>query len=237
VDHGSRQSWLIDATPDLREQLHALHEVAPDCSLAGIVLTHAHMGHYVGLAHLGLEAWHTRELPVYASRRMAAFLTENGPWSQLVSLNNIKLCGLESGLGVQLSPDLFLTPFEVPHRSEYSDTMAFFVRGRARKLFYCPDIDSWDAWDHDLRKFVSACDVALLDGTFYSAGELPGRDMSQIPHHLATDTALRLARVDCEVRLIHLNHSNPLHAHGPERVRLAGQGVGVGAFGDRWRLG
>lgn len=236
VDQASHQSWLIDATPDLREQVHTLHEYAPDCPLAGIALTHAHMGHYTGLIHLGLEAWNTHELPVYASMRMAAFLSENGPWSQLVSLNNIKLRKLEAGLEVQLSPDLYLTPLEVPHRSEFSDTMAFLVRGPARKLFYCPDIDGWGAWDRDLRRFVSGCDVALLDGTFYSAGELPGRDMSQIPHHLATDTARRLAGVSCDVRLIHLNHSNPLHARGPERGWLAAQGVTVGALGDRWRL-
>jgi pyrroloquinoline quinone biosynthesis protein B len=237
VDHTSRQFWLVDATPDLREQVHALQEHAPACSLAGIVLTHAHMGHYAGLIHFGLEAWNTLDLPVYASERMADFLGRNGPWSQLESLDNIKICILEPGRKIQLSPHLYLTPFEVPHRSEYSDTMAFAVHGPAEKLFYCPDIDTWDTWDQDLRSFMTACDVALLDGTFYSAGELQGRDMSRIPHHLVTDTARRLAGVDCDVRLIHLNHSNPLHGPGPERDWLVTCGISVGAQGDCWRLG
>ena len=79
VDHAARQSWLIDATPDFREQLHALHNLAPDCPLAGVVLTHAHVGHYAGLIHLGHEAWGTRDLPVYASPRMASFLRHNAP--------------------------------------------------------------------------------------------------------------------------------------------------------------
>jgi pyrroloquinoline quinone biosynthesis protein B len=236
VDHDARQSWLIDATPDLRDQVHALHELVPDCPLSGFALTHAHMGHYAGLVHLGLEAWNARDLPVYASARMAEFLSKNAPWSQLVRLNNIKLCMLEPGLEVQLGPNLVLAPFEVPHRGEFSDTIAFVLRGSARSLFYCPDVDSWDAWDRDLRGFVAACDVALLDGTFYSSGELPGRDMSQIPHHLAVDTAERLAGVDCDVRLIHLNHSNPLHEPGPERAWLAARGIGVGMLADRWRL-
>jgi pyrroloquinoline quinone biosynthesis protein B len=83
---------------------------------------------------------------------------------------------------------------------------------------------------------VADMDVALLDGTFFSAGELPGRDLQAIPHPLATDTAGRLMGVDCEVRLIHLNHSNPLNDPGPERDWLAVQGLGVGALGDRWPL-
>ena len=79
-------------------------------------------------------------------------------------------------------------------------------------------------------------DVALLDGTFFSADELAGRDLSHIPHSMVTDTAERLAGVDCDVRLIHLNHSNPLHRPGPERDWLAAQGIGVGVFGTRWSL-
>ncbi len=91
VDYSTRQSWLIDATPDFREQLDALHRIAPDCPLAGIILTHAHTGHYAGLIHLGREAWGTRDMPVYASPRMADFLRRNAPWSQLVALGNVEL--------------------------------------------------------------------------------------------------------------------------------------------------
>ena len=45
VDRAHGQSWLIDATPDFRAQIQALAEFAPDCPLAGIALTHAHVGH------------------------------------------------------------------------------------------------------------------------------------------------------------------------------------------------
>jgi pyrroloquinoline quinone biosynthesis protein B len=236
VDRIARQSWLIDATPDLREQLHALHELAPDCRLSGIVLTHAHAGHYAGLIHLGREAWDTRRLPVYASARMAAFLRGNAPWSQLVALGNVELHVLEPEREVQLSPRLSLRPMLVPHRAEFTDTLAFVVRGPGRQFFYCPDIDGWDGWDVDLRQLVAGMDVALLDGTFFSAGELPGRDLHEIPHPLVADTVERLAGVECDVRLVHLNHSNPLHAPGPERDWLAARGIGVGALGDRWPL-
>jgi len=237
VDRVTRQSWLIDVTPDFREQHHALHNLAPDSSLAGMVLTHAHVGHYAGLIHLGREIMSTRQVPLYATPHLAGFLRDNAPWSQLVALGNVELCLLVPGAETQLSPHLHLTAVTVPHRDELSDTVAFVVHGSARQLFYCPDIDAWQNWEHDLRAFVSGMDIALLDGSFFSADELPGRDLSEIPHPLVTDTVERLAGVVCDVRLIHLNHTNPLLAPGPERNWLAAQGMRVGAFGDRWELG
>ena len=242
VDRTAGQSWLIDATPDLPEQLAALRDLAPDCPLAGILLTHAHVGHYAGLIHLGREGWNTHQLSVYASSRMARFLRGNAPWSQLVRLGNIRFHLLDPGSEVKLSPDLRVKPVPVPHRDEFSDTLAFVIRGMAprrgpaRRLFYCPDIDGWDRWEHDPREFVAGMDMALLDGSFFSPDELGGRDLSDIPHPLGIDTAERLAGVDCEVRLIHLNHRNPLHQPGPERDWLAARGIGVGVYGTRWRL-
>lgn len=237
VDYANRQSWLIDATPDFREQLHALHDLAPECSLAGIILTHAHVGHYAGLIHLGCEVMGTRNLPVYVTPRLANLLRDSAPWSQLISMRNIELRLLTPGVATQLSANLHVTPLLVPHRDELSDTVAFVVHGSTRQLFYCPDIDAWSDWEHDLRGFVETMDVALLDATFFSADELPDCTMSKVPHPLVTDTVERLAGVNCDVRFIHLNHTNPLLASGFEREWLAAQGFCVGVFGDRWALG
>jgi pyrroloquinoline quinone biosynthesis protein B len=236
VDHAAHQSWLIDATPDFREQLHLLQQLAPACLLAGIALTHAHIGHYAGLIHLGREAWGTHGLPVHTSPRMATFLRENAPWSQLVALDNIQLLPLTPGQPLQLSPRLSLTPLPVPHRDEFSDTLAFLVHGPRRSLFYCPDIDAWDRWEHDLRRFVTGVDVALLDGTFFDASDLPRRDLTEIRHPLVTDTAQRLAGLHRDVCLIHLNHSNPICHPGPKRDWLEAQGLTVVNRGDRWAL-
>jgi pyrroloquinoline quinone biosynthesis protein B len=236
IDRAARQSWLIDATPDFREQIHTLQTLAPDCPLSGIALTHAHVGHYTGLIHLGREAWDTTSLPLYVSPRMAAFLGENAPWSQLVTQGNIVLHPLTAHQERPLGARLSLTPMPVPHRDEFTDTLAFLLRGPARSLFYCPDIDAWDRWDRDLRQVVAAADIALLDGTFFDRDELPGRDVDQIPHPLALDTAARLTGVACDVRLVHLNHTNPLHYPGPERECLTAQGTATGEQGDRWLL-
>jgi pyrroloquinoline quinone biosynthesis protein B len=236
IDRTAGQAWLIDATPDFPRQLHALHQFAPGCVLAGLLLTHAHVGHYAGLIHLGREVMGARGSPLYATPSMGYFLRGNAPWSQLVEAGNVSLQPLAPGVATSLSPRLAVTPLRVPHRDELADTVAFVVRGPERRLFYCPDIDGWERWEHDLRALVDGVDVALLDGTFFSAAEMPGRDIRQVPHPLAGDTAARLAGTSADVRLIHLNHTNPLLAPGPEREWLAGRGLGVGARGDRWGL-
>lgn len=236
IDHTTGQSWLIDATPDFKEQLHALHQAAPTCSLAGIILTHIHMGHYTGLIHLGPEAMNSRRMPLFVSAAVANFLSHNQPWAFLVEREHLDLRLLSPNLELPLSPNLHLNPLPVPHRAEFSDTCAFVIRGPQRSLFYCPDIDGWDTWGHHLPDFVSRVDMALLDAAFFSPAELPGRDLRQIPHPLVTDTVARLVGVQSEVSLIHLNHTNPLLHDGPEREWLRTQGFQLGRFGQRWML-
>jgi len=130
-------------------------------------------------------------------------------------------------------PRLSLTPLPVPHGDEISDTLAFEVCGPTHRLFYCPDINDWDRWEHDPRRLVAQMDVALLDGTFVGTPELPGRDTRGISPPLVADTARRLSGVDCDARLVHVNHSNPLHRPGLGRRWLLAQGIRVGVFGGR----
>ena len=236
ISNSTKQYWMIDATPDFREQLALLQSKYLNYNLAGIFLTHAHMGHYAGLLHLGREAMNSVALPVYASQGMEEYLTKNHPWTQLIENRNVIIRRMIPEQEVVLSPYLQITPLLVPHRDEWSDALAFILCGLRKKLFYCPDIDSWDAWKQDIRSFIEEMDIALLDATFFSADELPSRDLSKIPHPLATDTAQRLAGVSCEVRLIHLNHSNPLHRLSPELDWLENQGLGVGIQGESWGL-
>lgn len=236
IDHGAGASWLIDASPDFPRQLDLLAAHAPDCPLAGIVLTHAHIGHYTGLIHLGREVMGARDVPLYATASMAAFLEANGPWSQLVSLGNVALRIVAPDKPLALSPALTITPLAVPHRAEFSDTMAILAQGPRRRLFYCPDIDRWELWDRELPAFLAQVAVALLDGTFYSGDELPGRDLAEIPHPLVTDTTALLAGSGLSAGFIHLNHSNPLLTEGPELAWLNAQGHWIGREGMVWAL-
>ena len=217
VDPRSGQRWIIDATPDFPAQLHELERVAgpprPGAPiLDGVLLTHAHIGHYLGLAHLGREVIGARGVPVYAMPRMRAFLEKNGPWSQLVELGNIALTTLEAGRRIALNERIAVTPLIVPHRDEFSETVGYIVHGPSRSLLWLPDIDKWEKWSLRVEDVVAAVDIAYLDATFHSEAELPGRNLAEIPHPTVEETMARFARLPArtKIRLIHLNQSNPL---------------------------
>jgi pyrroloquinoline quinone biosynthesis protein B len=205
VDPISNQRWIIDATPDFAEQLSMLDSPKLD----GILLTHAHIGHYLGLAQLGREVMGTHDVKVYAMPRMRAFLEHNGPWDQLVRMHNIAIESLEDGTVVKLNERITITPMIVPHRDEYSETVGFIVRGPSRSILWLPDIDKWEKWTTSIESVVARVDIAFVDGTFHDAGELPGRDLSEIPHPLMIETMKRLGAYSTRVRFIHLNQSNP----------------------------
>jgi pyrroloquinoline quinone biosynthesis protein B len=197
---------LFDATPDLPSQLHSLNGgKAP----AGIFLTHAHIGHYTGLMYLGRESINAANAPVYATTRMAAYLTANGPWSQLVSRGNIALNVMAYDQPVALGDGLRVTPFQVPHRDEFTDTVGFLIEGPRRNALFIPDIDHWSKWDRDIRALADTVDYAFLDGSFASPDEIPGRSIADIPHPLMHDTRARLKGARAQLWFIHLNHTNP----------------------------
>ncbi len=236
VDHPGRRFWLVDATPDFREQLHAMQGRTPGYSLAGIFLTHAHMGHYTGLVHLGKEAWHTRDLPLYASGEMVSFLAQHAPWCQLLTDGNVSPVRVTPEQPVALAPELTVTPLAVPHRNEWSDTLAYLIQGPRQRLFYCPDIDGWERWDRDLGDLLDQVDVALVDGCFFHPDELPGRDIREIPHPLVVDTLARIRGRRAQVVFVHLNHTNPLLRAGPARDAVHAAGAFVGQEGQVWAL-
>ena len=183
VDPISNEVWMIDATPDFAEQLHLLTN-NNSRDLKGIFLTHAHIGHYTGLMHLGREVMGAKNTKVSVMPKMENFLRNNGPWSQLVKLENVSLTSLRDNKSVQLNSRLTITPFKVPHRDEFSETVGYRIDGPSKSLVFIPDIDKWSKWQKDIIEVVENSDYSLLDGTFYDINELPGRDMSQIPIHL-----------------------------------------------------
>lgn len=240
VDPVTGRRWLIDASPDLAAQLDRVDAVAPPRAvksgrpqiLDGIFLTHAHVGHYLGLAQLGREVYSADHLPAYGSARMTAFLSANGPWDQLVRLGQIVPTTIAPGERVELTQGLSVTPFLVPHRDEYSDTFGFEIRGPNRSLLYIPDIDKWERWDESIEERLATVDVALLDATFYDAGELPGRSMAEVPHPLVVESLQRFAQLPegerRKVIFTHLNHSNLAALPGtPERNAIEAAGLRV----------
>jgi pyrroloquinoline quinone biosynthesis protein B len=229
VDPEADKRFLVDATPDIASQIEELGG-RPD----GILLTHAHIGHYLGLAQLGREVLGAKRLPVYATPSMAAFLRANKPWSRLVERENIDIREIEPGKRFALTSRLSATAIKVPHRDEDSDTVAWLLEGPAASVLWLPDIDRWEKWDRSLEELAADPKRTLfLDGTFHSADEIPGRSIADIPHPLVPDTAARLGRPAAKVFFVHLNHTNRL-LWDEEAIRgLAGRGFGVAKEGQR----
>lgn len=240
VDPASGRRFLLEATPDFKDQLHHLDRLAPAAStpgLDGIFLTHGHMGHYTGLLHLGREAMGARGVPVYAMPRMTRLLRENAPWELLLRLETVELRPLAAGEPVSLTPELRLTPFRVPHRDEYTETVGFLVEGPRRALLFLPDIDKWERWDEAgerIESWIRRVDAAYLDGTFFADGEVPGRAMSEIPHPFIEESLERFSRLPLaerrKIRFIHLNRTNPAlfpDSEAAKAIRDAGMRVAV----------
>lgn len=215
IDPAGQRKYMFDATPGFPEQLYTLETKAPSAEfeMAGIFLTHAHIGHYTGLMFLGHEAMGADHVPVYAMPRMQRYLEENGPWSQLVDYGNIELKPLNDGVPLALG-SITVTPFLVPHRDEFSETVGYRIAGPEKTAVFIPDINKWSEWQTDLPELVKSVDYALLDATFFADGELPGRDMSKIPHPFVVETMTLLEPLPAgqrgKVWFIHLNHTNPL---------------------------
>lgn len=240
VDPESNSRWIFDATPDLPGQFQFLKEQTGDRSnnISGIFLTHAHIGHYTGLMYLGRESMNTRGVSIYAMPRMKLMLEQNAPWSQLVSLDNIKLFGLADKTEVKLNDRLSVEPFLVPHRDEFSETVGYRIRSGSKTLVFIPDIDKWEKWTTSLAELVATSDHLLLDGTFYADGEI-GRPMSEVPHPFVTETMKLLAKLPVKERskvaFIHFNHSNPLVQKNKQRIaevkrngfRIAARGLRI----------
>ena len=215
IDHITKQFWMIEATPDFKWQHQYLESlVSSEYSFSGVFITHAHIGHYSGLIHLGKEVMGSSKVPVYVMPRMSKFLNENGPWDQLVSLGNIELYGLKEQEDIKLSDQVAIEPIIVPHRDEYSETVGFRITGPEKSILFIPDIDKWHIWDKDIKEEISKVDLAFLDGTFYANFEIPYRDISLIPHPFVSETMELLDTMSSEFKdkiyFIHFNHTNPI---------------------------
>jgi len=249
VDPRSEQRWLIDASPDLPDQVElARGHGGPAADVPGrpplfdgIFLTHAHTGHYAGLVHLGREAYGAQTTALYTSPSMGRYLRSNGPWSLLFDAGHVQQFDLTPGQAMAMAPGISVTPIPVGHRGEFSDTLAFAIQGPQRRILYLPDIDRWDGDWADFANWLSAYDQVLVDGTFFDSHELPGRDMSKIPHPpiAATLDAIQSLPLSERSKVIffHLNHSNPvLDPRSPQTMRVLASGAQVAWDGMRIEL-
>lgn len=217
IDPVNGKRFLFEATPDITSQLKSLNQALPGQKgnvPDGIFLTHAHIGHYAGLMQLGREAMNSKEVPVYAMPKMKMFLENNGPWSQLVTLNNISINQISEGKWESISPALKVKPILVPHRDEFSETVGYIIEGPRKKILFIPDIDKWEKWRTDIVSLIKEVDHALIDGTFFSTSEVGNRNIAEIPHPLVQESLQLFDSLPTKEKekiiFIHFNHTNPL---------------------------
>lgn len=221
VDPISNESWVFDATPDFTEQTKILSKHLKEAKQLpqGIFLTHGHIGHYPGLMYLGREALNAEKMPVYAMPRMYSYLTNNGPWSQLVDLNNIELKPIYKDSTIVLNERISVTPILVPHRDEFTETVGYLIKNKTKQALFIPDIDKWSKWDRNIVNYIKEVDIALLDATFFRNGEI-NRDMNEVPHPFAEESMQLFENLSDKdkrkVYFIHFNHTNPLLIDGSD---------------------
>ena len=226
-------NYLIDATPNINHQLKALIGTSnPSEKLNGIFLTHAHMGHYSGLLNFGREAMNSKNIPLYLMPRFYNFIQDNGPWNQLVKLENVMLKRIYDQEKITLESNLSITPIQVPHRDEYSETVGFLIEGNTKSALYIPDIDKWEKWNNSIIELIKNVDYAFLDGTFYDEKEVNNRDISEIPHPFIIESLKLFNPLDKseknKIYFIHLNHTNPLlNSDSSEYNRVIREGFNV----------
>jgi len=229
----SGKTYLIDATPDLPHQIRMLPEFP-----SGIFLTHAHYGHYTGLMHLGREGMWTPNVPVYATQKMRKFLRGNGPWELLERHRHVDYQALTGDKGSwEFEPALSIEWVQVPHRNEYADTVAFTIRAHhGKSLLFLPDIDAWPRGEP--ASLLEGCDIALIDGSFFTREEL-GPRLFEVPHPPIRETLDRLKPEQAEkVRFLHFNHTNPvLDPESGTREEIEAAGASIATQGDWIDLG
>lgn len=240
LSFGSTDYYLFEASPNITLQMQQMHDLG-HLNLAGIFLTHAHVGHYMGLLYLGREAWGAKKIPVYAMPKLRLFLRENGPWSQLVDLENISLQSLENEKPQQLPQGIKVTPFVVPHRDEFSETVGYYIAGSNKTALFLPDIDKWNKWEKDIAEVIKAVDYAFIDASFYDAAEINYRPIAEIPHPFVIETLEQLKGLEKKDRekvfFIHMNHTNPMldpESEATKKVRALG--FSVARIGDIFSL-
>jgi pyrroloquinoline quinone biosynthesis protein B len=218
--------YVIDASPDFKNQVDMLRDEIPRVTRAGripvsgILLTHAHFGHCAGLWQLGQEALDEAGMPVFCTARMREFLLDAPPFRHLVERGNISLHEIKPGEEFTLG-GFPCRAVHVPHRGELTDTVGYVVKG-AKSVIYIPDMDRWT---DGVMEETARCDIALVDGTFYSGDELPR--FSEVPHPPIRESVCKLKDLDTEIYFTHINHTNVLNVRGPERKEVERKGFTI----------
>lgn len=262
VSADSRSWFLLNASPEIRQQIEAFPALYPRVSretpIAGICLTNGDLDHCLGL----LSLRESQPLTVYSTAAVWRGFTENNvlyrtlkrfddqvTWRQLrlYEPQSLQLTsGQQSGLTLCALP----IPGKLPiHLSDSSpdpeDNIGLQVAESqsGRVLAYMPAVG---ALSPDVERAAVGADAVFFDGTFWSSDELikqqlgdkRAEDMAHWPVGGVGGSLSWLCRVSAARRLlIHVNNSNPLlRDDSPERGVAETAGVSVAYDGQEFSL-
>ena len=239
--------FLVNASPDLRQQLEGLDGVAADgvraAPIAGVLLTDAEIDHTAGLLLLRESA---TPLHVYGEAGVERALRQGYPiLSILEHYSGAEWRTLSPGPPTQLEgSSLSVESFDVGGDApRYLDGtgvelgasgLVFRDGAGAGVLTYVPGLARLD---EDVLGRFAASDLVLVDGTFWRNDDLAqlgissrsALDMGHIPLSGPGGTLQALARLERpRTVLVHINNTNPiLLEDSPERDEVVGAGVEI----------
>lgn len=258
ISHAGREWFLLNVSPDVRQQLLAFPPLGPRCSpsrgsaIAGCVLTDAELDHVTGLLLMregpgfGIACTPTVRSWLNSAFPIEPILAEfcRPVWSELKLDEPVDLLlrnGNPSGLRVR--------PFAVdPHVPRYARGAALdSVIGldiedghTGGRLVHAPCVASLG---DPLRQAAERADAVFLDGTFWDDDEplrsgIGSRTARQMGHLPVTASLDWLSTLKARQRVyMHINNTNPmLDETGAEFAVVTGRGVRVGADGDAFQL-
>jgi pyrroloquinoline quinone biosynthesis protein B len=244
------ESWfLLNASPDLRQQILATRDFAPAAGergspIVGVVLTSADVDAVVGLLHL--REFHP--FRVYATSGVRRILAETNSMFHALERSKppVQWCDIRPGKEMPLAGNSGLACTAVALDGAYPDyvdeslretlpsseaTIGLLIACGEKKIFFAPGLPgSSSTW----KAQAAASDLAFLDSTFWSDDELVairggGKSAREMGHPPLSGSGGLLEEMRRETRprkvAIHINNTNPiLNEDSPEyrEMREAG---------------
>ncbi|HTW24327.1 MAG TPA: pyrroloquinoline quinone biosynthesis protein PqqB [Candidatus Baltobacteraceae bacterium] len=256
------QSWfLLNASPDLRQQILATAELAPAAGergspIAGVVLTSADVDAVVGLLHL--REFH--RFRIYATSGVRRILTETNSMFRVLERSKppVEWCDLAGGKETLLDRRSGLACTAVALEGEYPDyvdaslrkalarneaVIGLAVACGGKSMFFAPGLPGKSsAW----KARAVASDLVFLDGTFWSDDELiairgSGKSAREMGHPPLSGNVGLIDELRLETRprkvSIHINNTNPiLNEESAERREMQKAGWEIARDGMEFVL-
>jgi pyrroloquinoline quinone biosynthesis protein B len=242
ISADGKRWWLVNVSPDVAAQIEAFAPLQPNetrgTPIAGFLITDANVDHLGGLAVLRQDGDHHFELYSSATVRAVAktqpafapFAGAPHHWHTVASDESFVL---DERLHVRVVAVPGLTPGYDGRRAVIDAVVAYEIgdAGGTSSVLFAPVFAAFEA---PLREAVSRCDLALLDGSFWSDDELSELGVAKAAQSLGhlpvggpdgSLAALGPLPQATRVGYVHVNNSSPLldpDSHAARAARDAG---------------